>query len=293
MRKDILLPGLALVGGGLGFALRRWQLTTGYDPQTLLFTHGHPALPALLLLSVAVVLAILILIRPVQGPEDFLSAFHCPHSAYMAGMAASGLLLLGAGVLGLLEGMEQLALWRAAPDAHLLTYPVALLLCALLCFLAGPAQLVLGKAAYRSAPADNSSLLAVFPPMAALAWLFSFHLDHGTDPVLLGYGFSLAAVILLMLAQYEQAAFFHDRPHPRRSLFFALTGVFFGLVSLADLPAPFFAALTAAFALSALSGAWALVRNTLGPPWPKRLRSDRMPHGAERELDDPDPSGSL
>ena len=288
MRKDILLPALVLAGGGLGAGLRRWQLTTGYDPQTFLFSPGHPAAWAIPLVTAAVVLALLVLLRRAKGLTDFSSAFRCPHSAYMAGMAASGLLLLLAGVLGLLEGMEQLSLWRAAPDAHLLTYPISLLLCALLCFLAGPAQLLVGRGAYRSCPVENASLLAVFPPMAALVWLFSFHLDHGTDPILMGYGYSLAAVIFLMLAQYEQAAFFHQRPHPRRALFFALMGTYFAVISLADLPTLFFAALTTAFTLSALSGACALLRNIFGPPWPKRLLDERMPRGAQPEHADQD-----
>ena len=281
MRKDILLPGLALVGGVFGFGLRRWQLTAGYDPQTFLFVPDHPALLALLLLTAGVLLAILLLIRPVSGPTDFLSAFRCPHSLYMPGMAASGLLLLLAGVLGLLEGMDQLSLWRSLPEAHTLSYPIALLLCALLCLISGPALLLLGREAYRGTPAENSSVLAILPPAAALTWLFAFHLDHGTDPVLLSYGFSLAAAIFLMLTQYEQAAFFHGRPHPRRTLFFALAGVYFGLISLADLPTPFLAALTVAFVCSALSGSWALLRNTFGPPWPE----GRMPLGAEQEQD--------
>ena len=61
MRKDILLPALVLAGGGLGAGLRRWQLTTGYDPQTFLFSPGHPAAWAIPLVTAAVVLALLVL----------------------------------------------------------------------------------------------------------------------------------------------------------------------------------------------------------------------------------------
>ena len=179
--------------------------------------------------------------------------------------------------------MTQLSAWKMDPEAHLITYPISLFVCALLCFLAGPAMLALGKGTYRGVLGENSSLLAVFPPIAALAWLFSFHLDHGTDPILMGYGFSLAAVTLLLLAQYEVAAFFHGRPHPRRAIFFALLGSYLGLIALADFPTPFFALLTVAFLLASLSQSWALLRNTLGPPWPSRLLEERMPYGASDE----------
>lgn len=280
-RYDILLPALAVVGGGVGFGLRRWQLTTGYDPQTQLFVHGHPASYALLLLTAVLALLFLLSIRTAKGPEDFLPAFRCPNSGYMTGMAASGLLLLGAGVLGLLEGMGQLSAWKMDPESYLITYPIAIFICAFLCFLAGPAQLTLGRSAYRETLGESCSLLAVFPPMAALAWLFSFHLDHGTDPVLMGYGITLAAVVFLLLAQYECAAFFHGRPHPRRTLFFLLMGSYLALVSLADLPEPFFLLLTVSFLLASLSQSWALLRNTMGPHWPKRLLHERMPSGAE------------
>ena len=37
MRKDILLPCLALGGGGAGFLLRRQQLASAYVPETGLF----------------------------------------------------------------------------------------------------------------------------------------------------------------------------------------------------------------------------------------------------------------
>lgn len=282
-RNDILLPALAVAGGGLGFGLRRWQLTTGYDPQTQLFLPSHPAIYALLLLTAVLALVILVTIRQAKRPSDPISPFRCPCSSYMAGMASSGLFLLGAGVLGLLEGMRQLSAWKMDPESHLLTYPIAVFLCALLCFVAGPAQLIVGREAYRGRLEENSSLLVVFPPIAALAWLFSFHLDHGTDPILMGYGITLAAVSVLLLAHYEFAAFFHERPHPRRAIFFALMGTYLSLVSLADLPSPFFLLLIAAFLLSSLSQGWALLRNTLGPPWPQRLLKERMPSGAEKE----------
>ena len=32
MRKDILLPGVAVVGGAAGFLLRRWELSTAFEP---------------------------------------------------------------------------------------------------------------------------------------------------------------------------------------------------------------------------------------------------------------------
>lgn len=288
MRKDILLPGLAVGGGAACLALRQWQLRSAYDAGKQLFAHGAPATYALLLLTVVLAAALAVLVRTGKGPSDFLSAFRCPAPLYMAGMAAAAFLFLGAGVLGLLYGLDELTLWRLDPKGHLLTYPAAILLCALLCFPSGLACLQLGKGAYRGHPAQACSLMALFPACTGLVWLFATHLEHSTDPILLGYGFPLTAAALLMLAHYETAAFFHGRPHPRRALFFSLTGTVLGLASLLDGLPTFFQALTAAFLLSALSGACALARNLFGPPWPRRLLSGRMPLGAEEEDNEED-----
>lgn len=283
MRNNSLLSGLAVVGGCLGFGLRLWQWTASYDPDTQLFTHGHPSIFLLTILMAALILVFLLILRPVHGPGDPLSAFHCPSTLYMTGMTASALLFLGAGVLGILEGMDQLALWRANPETNLLTYPIALLLCALFSFVAGPAALMVGKGAYRGSFAPVCSLLAVFPPLSALAWLFATHLAHGTDPIFMDYVFSLAAIAALLLAQYYTAAFFHDRPHPRAAAFWSLLGVVLALISLADGLSLFQMALTVAFTLSSLSGVWALLRTLFGPPWPKRLLDERMPLGAQEQ----------
>lgn len=283
MRKDFVLPVLALAGGALGFGLRRWQWASAYNPDSQLFVHGAPATMVLLALILAAALLLFVLGRGGLRPDDFLPACQCPDALHMAVTAAAAFLFLGAGVFGLLEGMDQLALWRSAPDTYLLTYPVALLLCACLSFPAGVAVLLLGKASYRGETAPCSSLLSIFPAAAGLVWLFASHLNHGTDPILMGYGFSLAAAALLMLAHYDLAAFFFGRPHPRRVVFCSLLGVLLALVSLADSPSRFAALLTAAFSLSALAWTRALLRNCFGPPWPKRLLDGRMPLGAQEE----------
>ena len=109
----------------------------------------------------------------------------------------------------------------------------------------------------------------IYPPgqkikAAGLAWLFAFHLNHGTDPVLMDYGPALAAVAFLMLGSYELAALRYAHPHPRRGLFFCLFGVYLGLLSLGDSLDLFRLALAAAFILSDLAGAMALLSH-MGP----------------------------
>lgn len=280
MRKDILLPGIALAGGVVGFGLRMMQLSQAYDPETQLFRSGSPLTFALLGLVTLLALLFLLVRKQAHSPDDFLSAFRAPLPFHMAMMAASAFLFFGAGVLGLLEGLETLSFWRLDPESSMITYPISLLLCAVLCFPAGLATLLLGRATYREDLSPAVSLLASFPGFAGLVWLFASHLSHGTDPVLMRYGFGLAAAALFTLAHYDMAGSFFGRCRPRRTLFCALTGIVVGLVSLADRPSRAAALLTAAFLLSSLSMSAALLRNLYGPDWP-----ERMPNRAQ-DLDD-------
>ena len=275
MRKDLLLPGLSLVGGVAGFALRRWQLASAFHPETGLFTHGAPATYALLALVGLLILAVFLSVRGIrEGPDDFLPAFICPQSGQMAVLVASALLFLAAGVLGISDGLVQLSLFRTDPEAYPLTYPVALLLGAVLCLPGGCAVLFLGRATYRGELNDTACWLAPFPAAAGLIRLFITHLEHGTEPVLLRYCFPLAAAAFLMLGLYYAAGFLYGRSRRRCALFFSLSGVILGITALADGLSLAAAALTMAYVLAALALSRALLYNCAGLPWPGPVPPD-------------------
>ena len=272
MRKDIVLPALALAGGVGGFFLRRWQLASAYVPETGLFAHGAPATYALLALTVLLAAAFLALAwSRGAAPDDFLPAFGCPEAGQMTLLAAAGLLLLAAGALGLKDGLAELQLWRAAPDLYPLSTPFSQLLASVLCLPAGMGVLLMGRMAYRGELNAAACRLASFPALAGLVWLFASHLKNGTEPVLMKYGFQMAAALLLTLAHYYAAGFLFGRPHCRRTAVLALLGTVVGITALADGPDLFTAAVTLAFALSALALARALLRNIFGPAWPERM----------------------
>lgn len=277
MRKDIALPALAAVGGVAGFLLRRWQLASAYVPETGLFVHGAPATCALLGLTGLLILAFALLVRgDREGPEDFLPAFGCPEAGQMTVLAAAGLLMMLSGALGLKDGLAELRLWRADPELYPMAGPGAQLLASALCLPAGLGVLLMGRAAYRDELDASACRLAPFPALAGLVWVFSAHLKHGTEPVLMKYGFSLFAALLLTLAHYYAAGFLYGKPRPRRTLFCALMGIVVGITALASWPDLFTAAATAAFSLSALG----LVHALLGGPWP-----ERMPPAEEENID--------
>ena len=273
MRKDIALPALALAGGAAGFLLRRWQLASAYLPETGLFVRGAPATCTLLLLMALLALVFLLMIRKKgEGLDDFLPAFASPGVGQMTVLAAAGILLFAAGILGMRDGFLALRLWQAAPEMYQLSTSVSQLLAGTLCVPAGLGVLHMGKMAYRGELSGAGCFVAPFPALAGLVWLFCTHLQHGIEPVLMKYCFTLAAALLLTLAHYYIAGFLFGRPHVRRTVFCALLGVVLGITSLADGPGLYTAAATAAFSLSALGFARAL----LGGPWPERMPQEEQ-----------------
>ena len=284
MRKDILLPGAALAGGVLGFGLRRWQLASAYVPDTQLFIHRAPATLALLAVMALLLVLTLALVRGKgSGPRDFLPAFRCPSSGFMAVMATAGFLLLGAGGLGLLKGFDTLSLWRNYPGTVQLALPLVMLLCGFLSLVSGLGLLMVGKSCYRDTLAPAACALASFPGLSAVAWMLVVHLSHGTDPVLMRYGFLLAASALLALAHYDAVSFLFDRCRPRRLVLCSVMGTVLGITALADRPALPHILLILGLSLSALALSAALLRNSFGPAWASSF--DRMPRGAEEEED--------
>ena len=95
MRKELVLPVTAIVGGAIGFFLRRLELATAFEPDTGLPIEGMPVTWALIALSAAVAVVLLLLCLGVgkgfEGGYD--QAFRARDAApYMMGMTAGAFL---------------------------------------------------------------------------------------------------------------------------------------------------------------------------------------------------------
>ena len=252
-----MFPALALLGGAVGFGLRKWQWLSAYDRETELFIKGSPATYALLALLVVLVVDLLFSAGKLKQEEINLP-LTCTDPLYMCLMASGAILFLGAGVLGLLEGMELMEQYRAGMTM-MASYPAALLLCGGLCLVSGVCTFMVGKAAYRPGTVPGAGLCAVIPPFAMLVWLFATHQEHATDPVLMRYGIYLAAAALLLMAHYDVAAFYQNHRHTRRFLFCTLMGTALAVTALADGLSMFQMAMAAACVLSGLGQCVALL----------------------------------
>ena len=174
MRKDVVLPALALAGGGAVAAVRYWQINTSLVRETMLFRMDTPATMALLAVLAGLAVLFFVLTRGGREMTGYPESFYCPSAGYMTLMAAGGFLMFGAAALGLLEGMEQLRIWQSARAMKLpgaVNLPAMLLLTAVLSAAGGLGVLLLGKGNYRGGLVSAYPLLAVLPAYAVLPWV--------------------------------------------------------------------------------------------------------------------------
>ena len=290
MRKELILPVTAIVGGAIGFFLRWLELATAFEPDTGLPIEGMPVTWALIALSAAVAVVLLLLCLGVgkgfEGGYD--QAFRARDAApYMMGMTAGAFLTAAAGVLLLLK------LPRLYAEASLETsgFPmfslVPMVLLAVLCLCSAWSMLMLGKNNYRGEEKGKYSAWLLIPAYTCCMWLIVSYQEHSGDPIILDYVYQLFSVIAAVLGCYFLSGFGFGRSRPAAAAFFSAEAMYFALVTLADAHEPAFLLLYAGcffyFAASSVALLYNLGR-PLGPRMPggRRLRTDEKINREER-----------
>ena len=238
MRKEVFLPGLAVAGGAAGFALRRWQLASAFEPDTGLPISGAPATWALLALSLLMAGALLLLClgKHYPFPGGYGEAFSCPAPAYAAAVVAAGFLLCAGGILKLLELpavlQEDTGTASTGFRAVLSSLPKVLLV--LLCFAAAVSIVLTAKRNFRGGGRGKRSVPLLIPPFLSCLWLISAYQQRAADPVLMDYLYQLFGIIAVLLALYYMAGFSFETAKVTRASYFSLLGVYLCCISLAD-----------------------------------------------------------
>lgn len=103
MKKQWLAPALAVAGGAVGFGLRKWQLSAGFEPDTGLAIPGSPAALALIAWSALVVVGLIALCWDRKGPRTCPKAFQAKGNSLFLTACVLGafLLLVSAGAEGI------------------------------------------------------------------------------------------------------------------------------------------------------------------------------------------------
>ena len=204
MKKHSVLPLLALIGGGVGLILHRWELSLAWDEAGGVYGSGQPATAALLVLVLALLAAFFLLGRGGARPEDWRDSVRCPLTGYMAVMTAAALLLLASAGLGAASVMEKLARWRMDPECNLL--PLMDGLCSLVCLPAALSVLKVGQGGYRGTLTPEDRWMITMPAYTAAFWAISVYQANAVSPYFKLYSWELLSAICLLLALYCAAA---------------------------------------------------------------------------------------
>ena len=224
MRKEIILPVVAVVCGGAGFALRRWELATAFEAGTGLPIPGAAATLALAGFSLLTAAVLALLCRgKYPAFSGYGPAFRAKGNTLyaMAGILAA-FLLLGGGAL-MLTGP---VLGGELVYTRLITGALAVA--------AGLCAAVTVRDNYRGTQVPKYSFRLLMPAYAFCVWLIAAYQVRAGDPVRLDYVYELFAIITGLLGLYGAASFSFARGRLFPTCLFSLLGVYFSLVTLAD-----------------------------------------------------------
>lgn len=235
MRKNIFPLVLALAGGGVGFALRKWQLATGFEPDTALAIPGATSALALMGFSLFMLLLFLPFSRKVAKRLSWETAYAAGRQnnlavvllilAAMLLLTSAGLDVLNSSVNGLTATGET-AIARAVSAA---LPPLRMFLCAI----ALPAVFFWARAITRG-EGGNESVAVLVPCLVYCVWLISVYQLRSSDPVVQDYLYDVLAIVLSLLGLYFIAGPSFENGKPRLAVYFSLAGIYFSLVTLAD-----------------------------------------------------------
>lgn len=283
MRKEILLPALAVGGGAAGFFLRRWELNTAFEADTGLHIPGAPASVVLIciLVALAVAFALLSLDRRRAAPGGYTGAFGAVgNTVWAVVMTAGALLLLCGAVLDLLGLPEVYA--EAVIDAQVThTNPffaiLARLLLGALALLSFPAVLLTVKRGYRGGDEERYSGALLFPAYTCCVWLIEAYQLRASDPVVLDYIYELLAIMAAMLALYFIAGFSFGKGKSVPASVFSALAVALSLTTMAD-DHPIYVRLLYGFVILYLTAHLAALHHNL------HLRPTRAERNADQDL---------
>ena len=224
MKRQTLLPLLALVGGIGAFVLRLLQNRTGFEAATGLPVPGN--VPGLALTALLAILALLFLLLVRRLPREAGPGPAFP-SEFAAGDAAQVFLPLTGALLMLLSGLADLA--EALGGVNLLALGLLGLVSGAAVFLAAAAC----RRGSREAGGFQGSLLLVPPVALVVRLVLAYRLDS-INPALEAYYVELLALVFLTLGFYRLSSFAFQSGRPRRFALYTCAAVVLCVAALAD-----------------------------------------------------------
>ncbi len=276
MKKHILLPALAWVGGAAGFFLRRWELNIAYDHQTHLM--DVTAAGVLLTVLIAALAMVFILGSRKMGRRSGEDWFYAPASGYAMVALAGGLVLLIAGITGL----RQL---YAGGERSMMA-----LLASVLLVLGGAMAAAASPKIYRGYWSKGVPVLLMGPSFATLLWLVTVYQQHARQPEVQLYAWQILSAVAIVLALYGQATISLDKGGAGRTCVFGLTAIATTPVALADGVGLANTLVWLGSAVWLTAQSYMLLNAAFGPQRPERMcpAADEEQTEEETELEDTD-----
>lgn len=278
MRKEILLPALALAGGGAGFLLRRTELDAAYDPVSRLMSMDHPATWILMGLA-AVMLAVFVLAcrgaeKRNNTPRQWFCAPEDP-VYIMLTVSASLILLIAAG-------------FAARELLHARERTVMKIVSVALSVLGALGALAAGRCSYRNEWSEYVPLQLMGPAFCALVWLIVGYQAHAREPEIQLFAWQILAGVSVVMALYNQVSLSLNKCRLWSVCVPGLMGIFLSLVTLADSGSLTMKTVNLFSALYLTAQMYLLLRNAFGAPWP-----ERMPRRAEEDDEEDDEENGI
>ncbi len=232
MKKKLLPLAVALLGGGVGFGLRKWQLAAGFEAETGLAIPWAPSTVALVAWSCLTAAALAALLWrmphmprqaseafPAQGKPLFLTACVLGGFLLLVGGGAEAVTLSASGgsFLGAGWGTALLPLTR-------------IILSVLGCL----SVLVWTQRLARGDERVRESLAILELCLLFCVWLISDFRTRAIDPVTQSYLYEVLAIVCALMGLYYLAGYAFQTGKPRRTAWFCLLGACFSMVTLAD-----------------------------------------------------------
>ena len=223
MKKGDWLLIAAGIGGGVGLALRRLELSLAYDPELKLMS----ACPATWLLwGLAAVLLLLFAVgcrgmgKKEYTPKQWLSAFG--DKEYIVLVVCAAFVLMAAGFVGL---WEQSGLYRKN---------TMLMLTWILCIVGGVAVIAAGRGAYRGQWSKYTPVFYMGPSFASVVWLVAGYQDHARQPETGLFVWQMLSGVAVVLALYGLVTLAVGKGGAGRTCLFCLMGITLSGITLAD-----------------------------------------------------------
>ncbi|MDR2502556.1 MAG: hypothetical protein LBC78_04835 [Oscillospiraceae bacterium] len=237
MRKIALASTMCLVtAAAAGFAMRRSQLHSVFEAESGLAVSGAVTTTIILgycaLIFACALTFSIMLSRRVKPGEGYRRMFRgADASAAVVSLMCFGVMCWCA-----------FSLWRQSgallrPGNMIkeeLSRGRLLRGMSVLCFLSGIAFTVVEFAAGARRADGLAKLFAFMPELFCTVWLIELYRANQTNPELLTFGFSAAAIVCAAMSFYYTAGAVFSKNHPGRAAFFHICGVFLCAVALAD-----------------------------------------------------------